>query len=68
MQSYRGHCSIFLVQIFKVNPQVYFTYNHVTRFSVLVFKNMLAGKSRDSEGEYQNLSAKFFTCLTKNLH
>ena len=39
-QSYLGHFSIFLVQIFEVK-QVYFTKLYIAEFSILVLKNMV---------------------------
>ena len=59
-KSYLGHFLIFLVQNFKVNPQVYFTNNCVAEFSIMVCKNMLVGKCWNLEGKFRNLSAKFF--------
>ena len=51
------------------NPQVYFkfTYNYVAEFSILVLKNMLAGKVWNLEGEFRNLSAKFFGGLNSKI-
>ena len=58
-QSYLIHFSIFLVQIFKMDPQICCTYNFVAKFSLLVLESILSGKSWNLVGYFRNLSAIF---------
>ena len=53
--------------LFKVIPQVYFTYNYMAEISILVLKNTSAGKFSNLVGEFQNLSTKFFGGLNSKI-